>query len=663
MKKLNVRKRVAASALALTMSFGALGLGFSGAQATDNVIADEALKACVNANINEYLKTRIPSESNRALNAPVTQTEVQEYLRNPLNCSPANLTDLGASKQSVSSLEGLQYAINLRSINIRNDAAPVNQRISDMSPIAKLPTLHTVNLRSNNIATLPADLSGMRSLQTLTLDNNDLTSIAPVAGLTNLTKLELQYNRITSLQGVENLKNLKQLLIGGASKSTGKINQVTSLEPLRNLTELENLTADNNLITDLSPLTNLNKLSRVILANNNSQERLGTKPTVVMDVSPLANKPLTTLNINYNWVDNISALSTITTFGNPDLYDPEVPGRAGKVSVMGNRIADLTPLNAVPASARVIDGQEPFSTAAPRTEVNGNTEIDISGLKNVDGTIVNVSSVVITGSKGRTIVNPQIVGNKIVIPGTYPVEIVVNYVIKGAVTGGSVMTLYQAAETPAPVEPTVAPVEPTVAPVEPTVAPVEPTVAPVEPTVAPVEPTVAPVEPTVAPVEPTVAPVEPTVAPVEPTVAPVEPTAAPSESSVAPVAPVAPVVTAAPVAPVVKPSLEKVKAEKPFVYENCAAVHAAKAAPIREGDYGWHKSLDADGDGVGCEVKPDYENKKNTTSNTVAQAEKKATSQKKLANTGADTAVLVGTGLALLATGAGAFMAARRRKA
>jgi endonuclease YncB( thermonuclease family) len=36
-------------------------------------------------------------------------------------------------------------------------------------------------------------------------------------------------------------------------------------------------------------------------------------------------------------------------------------------------------------------------------------------------------------------------------------------------------------------------------------------------------------------------------------------------------------------------------------YQNCAAVRAAGAAPIRPGDPGWQTKFDGDGDGVGCE--------------------------------------------------------------
>lgn len=36
-------------------------------------------------------------------------------------------------------------------------------------------------------------------------------------------------------------------------------------------------------------------------------------------------------------------------------------------------------------------------------------------------------------------------------------------------------------------------------------------------------------------------------------------------------------------------------------YPNCAAARAAGAAPVRQGDPGYSRRLDRDGDGIGCE--------------------------------------------------------------
>lgn len=194
-------------------------------------------------------------------------------------------------------------------------------------------------------------------------------------------------------------------------------------------------------------------------------------------------------------------------------------------------------------------------------------------------------------------------------PGTATLTFVVTLVRDGAVVESDLILTYTVTIADPSAEP--APVEPT----EP--APAEP--APAEP--APAEP--APAEP--APAEP--APVveeQPVIAP------PVEAT---TDPAVAPAA------------------------EKPFVYQNCAAVYEAGAAPIHKGDYGWDASLDADGDGVGCEVKPDYTNTNNAAQNNTQAA----ANNKQLANTGAETTAPLAAGFGLLALGAGAVAVSRRR--
>ncbi|MFQ4148073.1 DUF1524 domain-containing protein [Arthrobacter sp. LAPM80] len=82
---------------------------------------------------------------------------------------------------------------------------------------------------------------------------------------------------------------------------------------------------------------------------------------------------------------------------------------------------------------------------------------------------------------------------------------------------------------------------------------------------------------------------------------PAEPVVLPPPAPVKEVAPVeaapapAPAPPAAPPAPLVQPPAAGV------YYQNCSAVRAAGAAPIRAGDPGFQAKFDRDGDGVGCE--------------------------------------------------------------
>lgn len=75
-------------------------------------------------------------------------------------------------------------------------------------------------------------------------------------------------------------------------------------------------------------------------------------------------------------------------------------------------------------------------------------------------------------------------------------------------------------------------------------------------------------------------------------------------STFAPVPASAPVAPPAP-APVVEEPAPAPAPEAPapssIYYQNCTAVRAAGAAPIRQGDPGYSRTLDRDGDGIGCE--------------------------------------------------------------
>jgi hypothetical protein len=101
-------------------------------------------------------------------------------------------------------------------------------------------------------------------------------------------------------------------------------------------------------------------------------------------------------------------------------------------------------------------------------------------------------------------------------------------------------------------------------------------------------------------------------APATPQPAPAVPTAEPAPVAVVPAPAPAPYVAPAPapapyvppapapyVAPVPAPYVPPAPA--PAHYANCAAVKAAGAAPIRAGQPGYSRSLDRDGDGIGCE--------------------------------------------------------------
>jgi len=203
-------------------------------------------------------------------------------------------------------------------------------------------------------------------------------------------------------------------------------------------------------------------------------------------------------------------------------------------------------------------------------------------------------------------------------PGTATVTFTSAEVSQGVVTEGTRSVTLEitvvAAEEPTPaVTETPAPVE-TAAPAP--TAPEAP--APVaSETPAPVaSETAAPVEAaTPAPAEVTVtsaAAADAPTAPAETAEAPA-PVAAQAPASTDAVATSA-VAAEAPASQAVAP---RAAAASTSVYENCADVHAKLGREIHRNEVGYEPKLDRDGDGVGCELTPDYENTQNGSEQTV----------------------------------------------
>lgn len=411
MQKTSHRKGLKTTVAALVLSLAATGAVAPSANAATNVIPDDALRACVNRDLNIWAAKWKPEVGNRSLGAPVTAADMQNYLRTgSLSCNHADLQKLAVSKKSVTSLEGLQYATHLTSISVVSSKSIAdNQKVTSLEPVAKLSGLQRLNLGYNNISTLPADMAGMKSLWELNLEGNKLTTISSVRGLSNLKRLNVGYNSVNSLVGIENLTKMEGLF--------AYHNRIPSLEPARNLVNMTELIIDNNRITNISAVARMSKLKEFNFAYNNHRTPLGYEPQV-LDISALAGKPLTKLNLFNNKVADISALSTVKTLTEVDL----------KL----NMIADLSPLKASPGSVKTVAPQFPDNTATKvvtRKEINNKTEIDISKLKTPAGTTPAISKVVVLGSVGQVSFTQN--GSKIVLPNTYQNDVRVFYKAQG----------------------------------------------------------------------------------------------------------------------------------------------------------------------------------------------------------------------------------------
>ncbi|MCL6602211.1 MAG: hypothetical protein K6T94_04975 [Paenibacillus sp.] len=155
-------------------------------------------------------------------------------------------------KGKITSLQGLEYAVNMQSLFLPGHS------IKNIKPISKMKKLTFLALEGNQITDL-TPLSGLSNLENLILDGNKIKSLLPLINLHKLTDLIASNNQIADLRPIQKLK-LNWIILNG--------NKIQNLQPLKNHPTLEYLNLDDNLIQDIQVLKTLPYLKEVSLANN-----------------------------------------------------------------------------------------------------------------------------------------------------------------------------------------------------------------------------------------------------------------------------------------------------------------------------------------------------------------------------------------------------------
>jgi Leucine-rich repeat (LRR) protein len=155
-----------------------------------------------------------------------------------LTAIPANKvgtsTSVSFNNCNIYSVKGLEYFVNLTSVNLANNF------ISDLTP-----------------------LSGLYNLTYLNLGYNSILDISPLRSLLNLTSLYLRYNQITDISAVENLSQLNTLYLNFNSA-------LEDLQPIENLPKLRYLYV-NDTLAILNPSAERMNLNYIISAYNNAK--------------------------------------------------------------------------------------------------------------------------------------------------------------------------------------------------------------------------------------------------------------------------------------------------------------------------------------------------------------------------------------------------------
>lgn len=246
----------------------------------------------------EQLEQAIKQILEKDETAAVTQKDMQ------------SLTLLDLSRRGIKSIQGLQYASNLRYLDLSNN------EIDDIMPLKPLTKIRELDISGNQIASIQ-DLSVMTDMEMLIVNRNQISSIDVIKQLGRLHTFEADDNQISNITALSSATELTWLKLNG--------NQISKIQPLSKLTKLKNLELARNRISDLSPLKPLSKslMSLNIGSNGISDLRalegmtqmgaLSAENNQIKNLDSLKKMAnLSSLNLNSNLVYNLEPLKSLS---------------------------------------------------------------------------------------------------------------------------------------------------------------------------------------------------------------------------------------------------------------------------------------------------------------------------------------------------------------
>jgi len=223
-----------------------------------------------------------------------------------------SLTNLNASRRSVSSIAGLETASNLVSLDLQ-----INHLTNFALP-NQLTNLSILDLTANPLTNFSLP-SGLKSLTSLTIEGAGLTSLTLPATLTGLTNLDLEGNSIPSLNLPSNLTSLVTLDLG--------FNLFTNFSLTAGLTNLSSFYFAGNPLTNvtlppgLSGMTELN-VSQNLLTSFTLPEGMTSLVELDLSFNQLTNvtlpadlRNLVELELDFNQLSSFNFPSNLTSLG------------------------------------------------------------------------------------------------------------------------------------------------------------------------------------------------------------------------------------------------------------------------------------------------------------------------------------------------------------
>jgi len=152
-----------------------------------------------------------------------------------------------------------EASVNIQDVNLEN----VIRKMID-KPVGKIyesdvKDITVLDATGKNIKEL-LGIENLVNLKSLNLEKNSISNIEPLRQLSNLEELCLDSNDIKDVSALENITSIKSL-----SLSTNRIDDISDL---KNLTNLEKVNLDSNEIMDVSPLSGMKYIKYINLSSN-----------------------------------------------------------------------------------------------------------------------------------------------------------------------------------------------------------------------------------------------------------------------------------------------------------------------------------------------------------------------------------------------------------
>lgn len=357
---MTVRRILTACMTAVLLAGGAS----SAVAADQSVVADEALRACINADLKRPKSTAITSED------------------------MAGIEVLHCQYMGVASLTGLEYATGLAELWVDGP------KLRDLTPLANLSSLEVLRIDSAQLSDL-TPLSGLTALRHLAVaDGPDvivanfrdkrgpLTDLSPLGALTNLVTLELYGMQASDISALTSLKNLRELIIENAPVGdVTPLSRMTQLEwlllagtdvdnvaPLKDLTHLKRLDVRLSRVADLSPLNRLGG-APYAFTGQDIIRHAGQKGTLENPLRTITGASITQVSkaVNVSFGNGIFQLTDPSREGSVTFESEE---RIGTFPVTFTGVLTILPYQAdqeppAPPTSEPIPDPEPVSTPTP----------------------------------------------------------------------------------------------------------------------------------------------------------------------------------------------------------------------------------------------------------------------------------------------------------